>query len=309
MNVAIIGASGFIGSHLVEALGKNPSFDLHLFGKRDNSLFGDKHKYYPIDLLNTQQIEKSFKNIDFVYYLASETIPVTSWDNPTIEIEKNLIPFINFIETISKLKVKKVAFLSSAGTVYGETTGNVREDANKQPFSPYGIIKLSMENFLNYYRHKTNLSFDIYRVSNVYGPGQNTSKGLGLINTMLEKIITEGKVSVYGNGENVRNYIYVKDVAEILANALSSDISLCNTLNVSSDDSLSINQIIDLLHDIVEERFDVDYLEKRGSDNTVVVLNNEKLKNMLPEFKFTPILSGITSTYQFIKEQNKIIKA
>lgn len=309
MNVAVIGANGFIGSHLVESLEKNNSLDLHLFGKRDNSVFGDKHKYYPIDLLNTQQIERAFKEIDFIYYLASETIPASSWNNPVLEIEKNLLPFINFVETVSKLRVKKIAFLSSAGTVYGETMGNVSEDADKVPFSPYGIVKLSMENFLNYYKHKSNLNFDVYRVSNVYGQGQNTSKGLGLINTMLEKIILERKVFVYGDGENIRNYIYVKDVADILAQAINFDQSKCNILNVSSNDSLSINQIISLIHDIVDEQFYVEYQEKRGSDNPIIELNNDRLMRKLKSFQFTPIQQGIKNTYQFIKEQQKITKA
>ena len=96
------------------------------------------------------------------------------------------------------------------------------------PFSPYGIIKLAMEHFLNYYHSKYGLASDIYRVSNVYGDGQDTTKGLGIINTFIEKILSENRVTVFGKGESVRNYVYVKDVAEILSLSTSTDIKKSN---------------------------------------------------------------------------------
>src|ERR1700752_1055054 len=176
--VAVIGSNGFIGKHLTETLSQNPSIELCLFGKANVSAFGDKYAYHKLDLLNSPQVNSYFEDVDLVYYLASETIPATSWDNPFIEIEKNLLPFINFLECLTTLNTKKVVFLSSAGTIYGHSIDRVNEESNKHPFSPYGIVKLSMENFLNYYKTKYQLNFDIYRVSNVYGEGQDTSKGL-----------------------------------------------------------------------------------------------------------------------------------
>ena len=299
MKVAVIGSNGFIGRHLVERLQKETRLELFLFGKRDESL-GKGLPYKKIDFFNKAELIKDFAEIEMVYYLASETIPATSWEDPASEIEKNLRPFLSFLEVVAKLKLKKIAFISSAGTVYGATTGKVPEDANKQPFSPYGIVKLTMENFLQYYKIKYGIQYDIFRVSNVYGEGQDTGKGLGAINTFLEKIIRENKVQIFGDGESTRNYIYVRDVIELLTWSVQhTDAS--DVYNMSSDSTLSLNQLVSVMKSIVKEEFTVIFEKGRLSDNSYVDFDNSKLIKHLPEFKFTPIEEGILKTYQFLK--------
>jgi len=303
-NVAIIGSNGFIGGHLANLLLQKSFINLHLFGRSNKSIFNKNVIYNQIDLLNNQQNSVYFKDIDIVYYLASETIPANSWANPLVDIEKNLTPFLIFAECLSKLSIKKIVYLSSAGTVYGTTHKKVDENYNKNPFSPYGITKLAIENFLLYYKTKHNINYDIFRISNVYGEGQDTSKGLGLINTLLEKIISDQKIQIFGDGNNLRNYIYVKDVAELLGLSLITDINSSEIYNLSSNDALTINQIVDLLKNTVTETFDIEYVNKRESDNTAIDLDNTKLINALPNFKFTPIIQGIAETYNFIKNKS-----
>ncbi len=305
MNVAVIGANGFIGKHLVAKLSSLPNVNVFAFDISDKSAFGSKISYKKNDLSSIEQIANDFATIDVVYFLASATIPVTSWENPLMEIEKNLIPFINFADTVAKLKVKKICFLSSAGTIYGATTHKVNETSDKNPFSPYGITKLAMENFLLYFKTRYTINFDVYRVSNVYGEGQNTSKGLGLINTLLEKIITEGKIKVFGNGETLRNYIYVKDVTELLSHSVTSDTNTSSTYNISSNDSLTINQIVDVIKSTVSEKFEIIKEESRLSDNSAIDLDNTKITKAIPTFQFTPISKGIAQTYSYIKANSQ----
>ncbi len=302
VNVAIIGANGFIGRHLTEALMQKKGVQLSLFGRSEKSSLATALPYTQFDLLNGAQIKSLFSEIDVVYYLASESIPATSWEDPLLEIEKNLKPFIFFSETISKLKVKKIVFVSSAGTVYGPAEEKVKEDSATKPFSPYGIIKLTMENFLSYFEKKYDLHFDIYRVSNVYGDGQDISKGLGIINTFLEKIITEKRITIFGTGESVRNYVYVKDVAELMSLSLTSDLSVSNVYNLASNDTLSINGLVKLMQKTVNEQFEVIYKETRQSDNPTIDLDNTKLLSAYSNFKLTNIGEGIAKTYSYIKK-------
>jgi UDP-glucose 4-epimerase len=299
-NIAIIGSNGFIGRHLTERLSKEANLKLFLFGRGESSVSAENLPYKKIDFSDNQRLAADFKDIDIVYYLASETIPATSWDTPMIEIERNLIPFINFLEVISKLNVKKIAFVSSAGTVYGPTSGKVPEDFNKAPFSPYGITKLAMENFLNYYRSKYNLQFDIYRVSNVYGEGQNTGKGLGLINTFLEKIVKDNTVKVFGDGSITRNYIYVKDVAELLTLTVRTETT-SDIYNISSNATLSINEVIAVMKEVLPEKFTVLYEGARQSDNSYIDLDNSKILKRFDRFRFTEIKEGIERTYAAVK--------
>jgi UDP-glucose 4-epimerase len=300
-NVAVIGSNGFIGSHLTNKLLKIPGINIFLFGRNERNIFGDKLPYNRLNVSDKAEVSSLFSEIDIIYYLASETIPSSSWENPVIEIEKNLVPFINFLECIVQLKAKKIVFVSSGGTVYGSTQQKVTEEAPTSPFSPHGITKLTMEYFLNYFNKKYGLSFDTYRVSNVYGAGQNTGKGIGIINTFLEHIISENKIRIFGNGENVRNYLYVNDLADILALSLFTDPSSFETFNAASNDTLTINALVQVIKKAVKENFEVIYTETRASDNSTIFLDNSKLLLAHPGITFTPIEEGILRTWEYIK--------
>lgn len=303
MNIAIIGSNGFIGSNLVKHFSQKAEHKLLLFGTSEKNTLSYPWKYYQISSLANDEVKEIFSSVDLVYYLASTSIPASSWDSPMFEIEHNLIPFLNFLENISKLGVKKVAFISSAGTIYGPSEVKVKEDFDKHPFSPYGIVKLSMEYFLNYYRIKNGLNYDIYRVSNVFGEGQNTNKGLGLINTFLESILLNKHVNVYGDGNHLRNYIYVNDVVRLIEHSAISDLKVSGEWNVASNNAYTINEIIDILKHIVSVKFEVNRWESRKSDNAKIDLDNTKLLNKYPEFFFTDFKEALLSTLQHVSKQ------
>ncbi|MFO0358071.1 MAG: NAD-dependent epimerase/dehydratase family protein [Sphingobacteriaceae bacterium] len=304
--VAIIGSNGFIGKHLTRTLINDKSLDITLFGRSATSEFASQAPYHQLDLNDTKHIAEYFKGIDLVYYLASDSIPSSSWENPKFEVERNLLPFINFLECVCKLGLKKIVFVSSAGTIYGQSTERLTEESDKKPFSPYGINKLAMENYLTYFEAKYNLKHNIFRVSNVYGIGQDTSKGLGIINTFLEKILSENGVLIYGDGKNIRNYIYVNDVAELLKLSITSEVNTSHIFNLASDDTLSINELIDHIKKVVGTDFKINYKETRQSDNPAIIVDNTKIKKAHPEYKFTPIQEGILKTFTRLKETQSI---
>jgi UDP-glucose 4-epimerase len=306
LKVAIIGSNGFIAGHLIRKLQAMSGIELHLFGRSAHSNFGTNISYRQINFNDARRLTADFSGMDVVYHMVSETIPSTSWEDPLIEIEKNLLPFTRFMNVIAPLRIKKLAFISSAGTVYGATSGKVREDADKKPFSPYGIIKLAMENLLNYYKVKHDLQYDVYRVSNVYGEGQDTSKGLGIINTFLEKIILENSVTVFGDGNVTRNYIYAGDVAELISLSVK-DIQTSWIYNISSDCTITINALVEKLHECVPDKFGVNYVGARQSDNSYVDLDNSAILSRTPGFRFTDIREGIKRTYEALK--NKKVKS
>jgi UDP-glucose 4-epimerase len=305
MNVAIIGANGFIGSHLTAKLSETAGVQLFLFDKTPG-ISSDKFPSAHLDLLDRQQVEHCFSGIDIVYYLASATIPSTSWENPAMELDRNLLPFISFMESISGLGIKKVVFISSAGTIYGTSNAKVNENSEKAPYSPHGIIKLTMEYFLNYFKIKYNINSDIYRISNVYGEGQNTANGLGLINTLIENTVSNKPTPVFGNGTSVRNYVYIKDAVELLSYSLTSNPAQSNTFNIASNDTVSINELIDLLKTVTGHEVNVLKEKERGSDNPVIDVDNTKIREAYPDFRFTPIHEGIGKTYAHIKKQHSV---
>jgi len=302
-NVAVIGSNGFIGGHLAQRLQQMPGINLFLFGRSEHPAVEYAAPYARIDLSNAPLVQQQFARIDLVYYLVSETIPSTSWENPVVEIEKNLLPFLNFMSAITVTTVKKVVFISSGGTVYGATHHQVNEDSATHPFSPYGINKLTMEHYLDYFRHKHGINFDIYRPSNVYGEGQNIKKGLGIINTFLENILSAHEVRIFGSGNNVRNFLYVKDLIDVACLSLNADVNTSEVYNVSSQDTRSLNELVDVMKKVVQEDFKVLHTPARDSDNSTIYLDNAKMTTALPQLAMTPIEEGIRKTYQHIKKE------
>jgi UDP-glucose 4-epimerase len=293
--IAVIGSGGFIGRHLTERLSSEKNVKLSLYNRSGSTQPGSK----PIDFSDAEKLKRDFASVSVIYYLVSGTIPASSWHNPSLELERNLAPFLSFMDAVAPLSPKRIAFVSSAGTVYGPVSARVGEDAGKKPFSPYGIVKLAMENFLNYYEAKYRIMYDVYRVTNVFGEGQDTSKGLGIINTFLEHIIKSGAVKVFGDGNNTRNYIYVRDVAHMLAFSLRNAAG-SGTYNVSSPYTRSVRQLLDDIKSAIGRDFRVEYSEGRGSDNPYIDVDNCRILQELGNFSFTGLQEGIRKTYQHL---------
>ena len=295
MNIAIIGAKSFIGGHLINEL-YDGDHELFLFSRTEGSILGQKIE----NMDSFHQIAREKKvTFDLVYYLASDTIPSSSWDNPKLEIENNLLPFLFFLEESKFLYVKKIILISSAGTIYGSSNIKLNENSVKNPFSPYGINKLSMEYYLQYWHLKSGVNYDIFRVSNVYGEGQNTSKGLGILNTILENIAHNRTTKIFGDGSNVRNYIYVKDVAKLLSKS-TLRLNSSGIYNLSSESNFSLIELINKIEHILSVKCKKEHVPRRGSDNPSVILANNELMKMITNFKFTSIEDGILRTYDFI---------
>jgi UDP-glucose 4-epimerase len=303
LKIGILGANGFVGKVLTENFLINRNFsELHLYSRniqrrpKSKNIFEHQfnlnydNQFFPVSLLE----------LDVLYYLISESNPASSWDFPSNEIQNNLFPFTKLIEHLKKGKLKKIIFTSSAGTIYGTSKEKIKEDGLKKPFSPHGITKLTTEYFLEYFKTKYGIQYDIFRISNIYGPGQNTSKGLGLINTLLEKMIRKEEILIYGDGSNTRNYIYIEDVANILNQAINNDLNISNTINLASSFHYSINEIISKIEEVSNIKLSFTKSPPRNSDNSIIMIDNTKLKGLFPQFKDTNIELGIKETLNYL---------
>jgi len=163
IKIGIIGSEGFIGRHLVKVFNDKSKFDIHCFGREQNSKFNHSN-YCKINLLDINTNKKNLYSFDLIYYLASSTIPASSYNNSLRDVSKNLIPFLSFLESIKNSKIKKIVFTSSGGTIYGDSKVQLREDSIKKPLTPHGIIKLTMEYYLEYFRINYDLNYSIFRI-------------------------------------------------------------------------------------------------------------------------------------------------
>lgn len=305
MKVVILGANGFIGQHLTRYL-LQKDLDLVLFSRQFDDEIQELNQKDNVRIIegtlsDTSLLEHAIKDADLVYHLIWTSVPASSWENPYEEIKQNLLPGIKMLETCVDQGVKKVVFVSSAGTVYGEYQEMAGEKSSLAPFSPYGISKVTLEFYLEYFRRKSDLNFDIFRISNLYGTGLK-KKGFGVINTWLRKIQQSEPLIVLGDGNAKKDFVFIDDAIRVLANSLYTEIDKSRLYNVCSSESISLNQLIDLLFRVCQKQSPVIFDKAKASDNKEVLLSNQLiLKDKIIE-KFTPLEKGISRIWEEINE-------
>ncbi len=300
-NILLLGGFGFIGSNLIEALLKSNLYNIIVFEfKGVTSKFSDRVSVFYGDFNNEEDLAELFENykIDIVVHLVSTTVPATSNDNIEYDINSNLIGTIRLLNIMVQHNVLKIVFLSSGGTIYGEISEpKVSEEHPTHPISSHGIVKLSIEKYLYLYHKLHNLDYLILRVSNPYGPHHSSDKQ-GVINVFIRKILRNEKIVVWGDGSIVRDFIYVKDLANIISRFLELNL-YSQIINVGSGKGYSINQILEYIVELAPDAV-IEYKPSRIYDIQKIILDTKKL-NSLDNFKFTGLKEGINMTYQWCK--------
>ena len=300
-NILILGGFGFIGSNIIEALLNTNVFNIIVFEfKGVSSIFADRVRVYRGDFNNEEDLEEVFQNnkVDIVIHLISTTVPATSNDNIEYDITSNLIGTIRLLNIMVRYNVMKIVFLSSGGTVYGEIVEEkASEDHPTYPISSYGVVKLSIEKYLYLYHRLHNIDYLILRVSNPYGPYHNSDKQ-GFINVVIRRILRGEEIVIWGDGTIVRDFIYVKDLANIIARLLEMNF-YNHIINIGSGKGYSINQILEYIAEI-HTGINIKYKPSRRYDVPRIILDTKKL-NSLVNFHLTDIRKGINLTYQWCK--------
>jgi len=297
--ILVLGGNGFIGSNLVNELLKVEDNKIYVVARiKKNEIQSSRITYIYCDFNNLVEHTDLFRKMDCVYHLISQSYPFTTWEIPMAEVELNLLPTLKFLESIAGF-VPLVIFVSSGGTIYGNHSQISSETSIPKPNNPHGIIKLCIENFLLYYHTKSNMNFLIFRVSNVYGPGQEIKKGLGFINTAIEKIIANDSISIFGDGNQTRDFIFIQDVAKILTAALYSKVKN-KIYNLSYGTSTSLNKILTIISNELERPILINRHPKREFDLKLINIDNSCLINDFKNIQLTKIELGIQQTINYI---------
>lgn len=297
-NVLLIGGSGFLGRNIVEAL--KTEYNVIVFDRREPPDSQNVSSFRG-DFTNKDNLERVFRKstIDLVIHSVSTTIPSNT--DTIFDIHSNVIGTVQLLELMKKYSVPKIVFISSGGTVYGviEETESADELHSTFPICSHGISKLAIEKYIYLYHHLYNIDYLILRLSNPFGEHHISDKH-GFINVALKKILRHEAIEVWGNGEVIRDYVYVKDCASIIKELLQKNISN-EIYNVGSGTGLSINQILSLLEKNYG-KLNVRWQEKRNFDVPRIVLNIAKLQSIV-QHDFTPIGQAIRNTYDWLKDQ------
>ena len=283
-------------------LSANDSLRLTAFGRKINKPVSENIRFIKGDYSDSAILEEALKGQDIVYHFISQSYPFSTWNDPASELDKNILPFINFIELCNTSGVKKIVFASSGGTIYGINPSASHELSVTKPYTPHGISKLHMENLLMYAKVKYNIAYDIYRISNVYGDDQVTQKGLGFIHAALESAIKGKPVAVFGDGSNTRDYIYIDDVCNFLTLSLRKPLGESDTYNICSSLSVSLNDILQIMRNDLNIDFSVEFQSGRKSDVPAVCLVNKKILELFPGYRFVSLKEGVEKIYHSLSK-------
>ncbi len=245
MKILVTGGAGFIGSHLVDELiklkHKVAVVDNLSTGKKRN--LNKKAKFYKIDICNPKLFEIFKKEkYDVVFHYAAQIDLIKSVEDPIKDAKLNILGSLNVLDNCKKYKVKKIIVASTGGAIYGEAKIiPTPESYPELPLSPYGIEKLSVEKYLNYYQKIFNLPFVALRFANVYGPRQNSKGEAGVVSIFCDKMLNGKKVVINGNGKQTRDFVFVADV--VLASILSLKKGKQGIFNIATAKETNINTI------------------------------------------------------------------
>ncbi len=242
--VLITGGAGFIGSHIVDRYIKE-GWDVTVVddfstGKKEN--LNPRAKFYQTSIVDDKltQIFKKDK-FDLINHHAAQVNLRLSTEKPEVDAKINILGTLNLLDKCIKANVKNFIFASSGGAMYGETQNlPVDECYPKNPLSPYGIAKQTVELYLYFYKMVFGLNYVSLRYANVYGPRQDPLGEAGVVAIFSNKMLEKNMPTIFGDGEQTRDYVFIDDVVE--ANLLAScNIERLNCKDIFSADELAYN--------------------------------------------------------------------
>jgi len=277
MNIAVVGDTGFIGSHLTKSLNERKIPNIGFNTK--TPIFQDKSTLVT-DLIH----------VDCIIWASGTLNPAIASTDPSLVKRE----YEHWDKTISALEnsdfchsKKKLIFLSSGGCVYDYSVKPIKEDYLACGSNEYGRVKVKMENRLL----AGNLNSTILRVANVYGVGQKTGRGQGVIAEWLRAIENCTPIKVFGNIDSSRDFIHIKDLVSAIT--LASNNSYQGILNIGSGVSTSLAQILETFSAMAEIQLEIELGASREADKQNYVLDIEKAKKILNWFPLIKIREGI----------------
>ncbi|WNS42731.1 NAD-dependent epimerase/dehydratase family protein [Paenibacillus sp. MMS20-IR301] len=305
MRILVMGGAGFIGSNIVDQL----LLENHEVGIVDNLLTGKKENinskaiFFDMDL-NSPMLERVFETFspEVVLHLAAQVNVAKSIRDPLLDQEINIRGTVSVLEKCKKYNVRKIIYSSSAA-VYGIPKNEIiDEDHPTDPISFYGISKLVPEYYIRTYSKLYGLQYSILRYSNVFGPRQDHMGEAGVISIFANQIINNKEITIFGNGEQTRDFIYVQDVVNANISAIHSEVD--GIYNISTNCSITLNDLVRKMDIQSGKSTEIRYEDERMGDIQHSCLDNRAAIKALGWKPVYSIEYGLKETINYHAESS-----
>ena len=309
--VLLSGGAGFVGSHVAEAYlaagDEVTVLDDLSTGRRENLPRGVRFVHADIRSAEARDLLAQGR-FELLNHHAAQMDVRRSVADPLFDLDVNLRGLLNLLEGARAGGVRRVVFASSGGVVYGDATAPpCREGAAKLPISPYGVAKLASEHYLMAYSRLYGLDVASLRYSNVYGPRQNAEGEAGVVAIFSRKMLAGEPLTIFGDGEQTRDMVYVKDVAA--ANLAASDRPLpppegldTRAWNIGTGVETSVKRLAELLAAAAGRRPPIRYAPERPGELRRSALAVEKAGHELGWAPRTGLADGLGVTLRSLAE-------
>lgn len=307
MKVIITGGAGFIGSHLAEhllAAGHSVRIVDNLStGKRENLPTHPQLDFVLGDIRDQGLVLEVTAGVDAIVHLAAVASVQASVDDPIGTHETNFDGTLHLLEAARKNNIRRFLYASSAA-VYGDNPRlPLPEDEIPNPLSPYAVDKLAGEYYLRFYHAKFGIETSAFRFFNIFGPRQDPSSPYsGVISIFIERVRHRAAVTVFGDGRQTRDFVYVGDLAALLAQALARPQTVGQVINVGRGKQCSLIDLLEALEKLTGKTIERRFESARLGDIVHSRADTTKLLRLFGKLPATDMLTGLGA---ILEHQNK----
>jgi len=308
MKILVTGGAGFIGSHVVDAY-LNRGHQVVVLddlsrGKHSN--LSPAARFYRCDVRDEAEVNRilTAEKPDVINHHAAQMDVRRGVREPVFDAQVNILGSLNLLEAAVASGVQRFIYVSTAGAGYGEPDRfPVSEDYPINPITPYGVSKHTVEHYLFTFSHLYGISYVVLRYGNVFGPRQNAAGEAGVFAIFSEQMLTDIQPVIYGDGSKIRDYVYVRDVAEANVAALTEGTG--DIFNIGSGQGTTDYEVFCLVRELLgKTSLEPRYLSKRPGEIDRICLDISRAGHLLNWKPATELRQGARSTVRYFQEQN-----
>jgi UDP-glucose 4-epimerase len=308
MKFTVFGGGGFIGSAIVDRL-LSEGHSVRVFERPRVAPYREFGPEEPLewetgDLLSAHDVAKAIEGADQVIHLVSTTLPKSSNDDPAYDVSTNIIATLSLLDAMVAQGIKRIVYISSGGTVYG-TPQYVPID-EKHPTEPevsYGIVKLTIEKYLQLYQRLHGIRAIVLRVANPYGERQRVETAQGAVGVFLHRVLSGQAIDIWGDGTVMRDFIYVADVADAFVRATAYE-GEATVFNIGSGVGTSLNELVRAIGEVTGVPVPCNFLPGRAIDVPVSVLDCSLARRELGWLPRVSMPDGLSRTVGWLRAQS-----